>query len=106
MSRRTEKMAKTLHHELASVVARLELPGLTTISLVEVTDDLKLGKIWITVMPEKNESQVLALLNSRLFELQQSVNKRFKTKNIPRIKFLLDVSEQYADHINRLLKKL
>lgn len=107
MSVRTDKVASLVQKELGRLMNELELPFLTTISKVEVSPDLKHAKVWITVFTEKEEDEiaVLKVLKSNLFDLQQSINKGFKMKNIPRIAFALDHSQQYTSHINRLLKE-
>lgn len=107
MSRRTEKVAATLQEQLGFKMAKLELPFLTTISKVEVTPDLKHAKVWITVFSESeaDENAVLEALREHKYELQGDMYDYFKSKNVPRIHFAIDHSEQYASHINKLLKK-
>ncbi|HEX5429991.1 MAG TPA: ribosome-binding factor A [Patescibacteria group bacterium] len=107
MSRRTEKVAATLQEQLGLQINKLELPFLTTISKVEVTPDLKHAKVWITVFSDKpeDETAVLESLAEHKYELQGEMYKYFESKNVPRIHFELDHSEQYSDHINKLLKE-
>jgi ribosome-binding factor A len=106
MSRRTEKVAAVLQQEIGFFILKMELPALTTISKVEVTPDLKWSKIWITVMGDKDQQQnVLDLLHESLFEMQGELNRKLEMKFVPRIKFVIDHGEEYADHINELLRK-
>ena len=107
MSRRTDKVAATLQEQLAFHVQKLELPFLTTISKVEVTPDLKHAKVWITIFTDKEEDEkaVLSALGEHKYELQGEMYDYFQSKNVPRIHFAIDHSEQYSDHINKLLKK-
>jgi ribosome-binding factor A len=107
MSRRTEKVAATLHEQLGMSMNRLELPFLTTISKVEVTSDLKHAKVWITIFSdkEKDEKAVLDALDENRYDLQGEMYEYFESKNVPRIHFAVDHSEQYSDHINKLLRK-
>lgn len=107
MSRRTEQVASTLQTELGSLMNRIELPFLTTISKIEVTPDLKHAKVWITIFSdqEQDEKIVTQLLKENLRDLQTRVNTSFAMKNVPRIHFAVDHSQQYASHINKLLKE-
>lgn len=106
MSRRTEKVASLLHEEVGEYLKLLELPTLTTISRVEVTPDLKWCKIWITVMGiEKAQSEVLAVLAENQREMQRGLNQKLTMKFVPKIKFVIDHGEEYAAHINELLRK-
>ena len=107
MTLRTEKVASTIQQHLGSLMNELELPFLTTISKIEVTPDLKWAKVWITVLSdrEEHEKQVLQILSEHLFDLQGQINRVMKMKVVPRIKFAIDHSQQYASHINKLLKE-
>ena len=106
MSRRTEQVAATLQEQLGLQMQKLELPHLTTISKVEVTPDLKHAKVWITVFSDKetDEEAVMEVLAENYYDLQGEMYKYFESKNVPRIHFAVDHSEQYSSHINKLLK--
>ncbi len=106
MSRRTEKVSSLVQQEVGEFLARMELPALTTISKVEVTPDLKWGKIWITVMGDKKkQEEVLETLKEKMFDLQGELNRAMSMKIVPRIKFVIDHGEEYAAKINELLRK-
>lgn len=83
-----------------------ELPAITTISKVEVTPDLKWCKIWVTILGDASKQQaVLAQIKENLPEMQRSINHKMSMKIVPRISFVIDHGEEYASHINELLKK-
>lgn len=106
MSRRTEKVESLLQHEVGQFIMQLELPALTTISKVEVTPDLKWCKVWVTIMGDKDQQQeVLDILITNLKELQSSLIDKLTMKFIPRIKFVIDHAEEYASHIDELIRK-
>src|SRR5262245_9026115 len=107
MTLRTDKVASVVQRILGEQMQLLELPFLTTISKVEISPDMKYGKIWITVMPagEANESKILKLLDESIYDLQGSLNRGLPTKIVPRVKFAIDHSEEFSSHINELLRK-
>ena len=107
MTRRTEKVSALLQQELGSLMNKLELPFLTTISKMEVTPDLKWAKAWITIFTsnEEDENQVLGILKTELPDLQKQINQKLKMKNVPRISFVVDHGEQYASRIDELLRE-
>lgn len=106
MSRRTEKVAALLHQEVGSFILQLELPVLTTISKVEVTPDLKWCQVWITIMgTEDQHEEVLKILFENKRELQDLLIHKLTMKFVPRIKFVVDHGEEYAAHINELIRK-
>lgn len=107
MSRRTEKVSSLIQKEVGPMLVEMELPGLVTISKVETSDDLNHAKIWITVMPAgvKQEAAVMDLIHNNLYRMQGALNRKLKMRAVPRIAFTIDHSEEYADHINQLIRK-
>lgn len=107
MSRRTEKVASLLHHEVGEYLLQLELPALTTISKVDVSPDLKWCKVWVTILgnPE-TQNGTLKTLNEKRGELQALLQDKLTMKFVPRVSFVVDHGEEYAAHINELLRKI
>ena len=106
MSRRTDKVASVLHQEVGNYLLQLELPALTTISKVEVTPDLKWCKVWITILGnETQQAEVLKILLENKRELQDQLIHKLTMKFVPRIKFVIDHAQEYASHINELIRK-
>lgn len=106
MTRRTEQVASLMQKELGELMLGLELPAMTTISRIEVTDDLKHAKVWITVFSEDEriEKAVLEALKGNLYDLQGELNRKFTMHHTPRIAFAVDSSLHYASRINKLLR--
>lgn len=95
-----------MHEEVGDFLLHLELSALTTISKVDVTPDLKWCKVWITILGDiKTQKQVMSQLVKNLRDMQNGINQKLKMKFVPRISFVIDHGEEYADHINQLLKK-
>jgi ribosome-binding factor A len=105
MSRRTEKVASVIQHEVGEFLKHLEFPVLITISKVEVSPDLKWCKIWITVLGnKKSQDEVLNILAENLKDLQRDLNRAMTMKFVPKISFVLDHGQEYAAKINELLR--
>ena len=94
MSRRTDKVNELLRREIGTTIQRdFEFPGtIVTVIEVEVTDDLKEGKVWVGVVGKMAPSQVLEKLNSRHGLIQSAVARRVVLRNTPRLTFRLDDS--------------
>lgn len=107
MSQRTEKVASVLQHELGRLLSEVELPHLTTIREIEVTPDLRFAKVWLSILPdtEETEGTILDLLQSQVYNWQGVLNRKLGMKIVPRISFAVDHSGEYASHINDLIKK-
>lgn len=107
MNLRSDKIGSVIQRVLGVELQQLELPFLTTIVKVEVTDDLKYAKVWISVLPSgvENEKQILGILKENIYDLQGSILKELAMKIVPRISFKVDVSQEYASKINELIRK-
>ena len=94
MSRRTEQVASLIQQELGQMIARLELPALTTISKIEVTPDLKWAKVGITVLDISQEARVLDILHANIYDMQGELIRKLKMKIVPRVIFFIDKAEE------------
>ncbi|OGE96250.1 MAG: hypothetical protein A3B10_02980 [Candidatus Doudnabacteria bacterium RIFCSPLOWO2_01_FULL_44_21] len=95
-----------MHKVIGEYLLRLELPFLTTISKVEVTSDLKWCKVWVTIMgPPAAQQETLKRISADLFDLQEELLHQLRMKIIPKVSFVLDHAEEYASHINELIRK-
>ena len=108
MSRRTDKVNELLRREIGTTIQRdFEFPGtIVTVIEVEVTDDLKEGKVWVGVVGKMAPSQVLEKLNSRHGLIQSAVARRVVLRNTPRLTFRLDDSAQRGVDLVNLLEDI
>ena len=102
MSRRTDKVNELLRREIGTTIQRdFEFPGtIVTVIEVEVTDDLKEGKVWVGVVGKMSPAQVLEKL------IQSAVAKRVVLRNTPRLSFRLDDSAQRGVDLVNLLEDI
>lgn len=107
MSRRLDKVNELLRREISSVVQRdYEWHGkLVTISEVEITDDLKEGKVWVGVLGGDPEP-VLTKLNRDHGAIQSKVMKRVVLKSTPVLRFHHDASAVRGVDIVNLLEEV
>lgn len=110
MSIRADKVAEEIKHKLNTAMSRdlaeLNL-GLVTISKVIMAPDLKLAKIYVTILgntlpPEK----CIEKLNLRKSHVRYLLGKNIRLKYTPDLKFYYDDTMEYADRINRLLNEI
>ena len=107
MSRRLDKVNELLRREISSVVQRdYEWHGkLVTISEVEITDDLKEGKVWVGILGGDPEP-VLTKLNRDHGAIQSKVMKRVVLKSTPVLRFHHDASAVRGVDIVNLLDEV
>jgi ribosome-binding factor A len=107
MSRRLDRVNELLRREIGSVIQKdYEWHNrLVTVSEVEVTQDLKEGKVWIGVLGGESES-VLSKLNKDHGSIQSKVMKRVVLKSTPVLRFHHDASAVRGVEIVNLLEEV
>ena len=106
---RIDKINEEVHRELASVIRELKdsrIPMMTSVVAVNVTNDLRYAKAYISVMGDK-ETQKKALegLKSAAGFVRSEMGKRVDLRYTPEFIFELDHSIENGAHIEELLRK-
>lgn len=99
-----DRVNELLRREISSVIQHdYEWKGaLVTISGVEITNDLKEGKVWTSVLGGSSEP-ILKKLNRDHGTIQSKVMKRVVLKSTPVLRFFCDQStERGVDMVNLL----
>lgn len=108
--KRAERVGDLIHREISEMLIRgIKDPriGLVTITRVRISDDLKVAKVYFSVMGgEADRERSLQGLNSAKGFIKREVGKRVHLRYVPDIVFRFDPSLEYADHINRLIREL
>ncbi len=107
--KRSQRVGDLLREEIAEIVIhRLKDPriGFVTITGVDVTDDLKIAKIYVSIFKDEDKKTTLEILNSAKSFIRSELSKRLRMKSIPSIDFRLDTSIEYGNKIDKLLKKI
>lgn len=107
MNLRIQKINELLKQEISNLILReLDFSKDTIITITEVnaSSDLQQAKVKVSIMPFLKTEKILRVLNSQIFKLQKSLNKKLNMKIIPRIKFELDKSEEKFNRVEKLLK--
>ena len=105
------KSARLIQKEMAEIFLT-ESRGLfgnvmITVTLVRVSPDLGVAKIYVSLFPVKDKNALLEQIKEKTPELRRKLGNRIakQVRIIPEIIFYLDDSLDYAEHINELLKK-
>jgi len=107
--KRSQRVSDLLREEIADIVIyRLKDPriGFITITGVDVTDDIKIARVYVSVLKDEDKKNTLDILNSAKSFIRSELSKRLRMKSIPGIEFRLDTSIEYGDRIDKLLKKI
>ncbi len=107
-SKRQQKFSRLIQKELADIFQR-EVPHLfggafISVSVVRVSPDLGLARVYISVMMAKDTEALLADVRANAKTVRHMLAQRIKSQAriIPELAFYLDDSAEYAARIDKL----
>lgn len=107
--KRSQRVSDLIREEVADIIMnKLKDPrvGFVTVTGVNITEDLKLAKVYISVLKEEEKEASLEILNSAKGFIRAELSKRVRMKFIPDLTFRVDESIEYGGKIERLLKEI
>ncbi len=108
--RRPDQVAETVRHVIAdALLTELRDPriGFVTVTEVQVTNDLSVATVRVSVMGTEDErTAALEGLGSAAGFLRSRVGKVLTTRILPEIRFELDRGLEHAARINKVLGEL
>jgi ribosome-binding factor A len=107
MSRRLDRVNELLRREIGNVIQKdYEWHGkLVTVSEVEITQDLKEGKVWTSVLGG-DAGPVIDKLNREHGSIQSKIMKRVILKSTPVLRFCCDNSAARGVGMVNLLEEV
>lgn len=107
---RQNKIEGAIQEELAVFFQRnareICLGAMVSVTIVRVTPDLSLARIFISVFGGPDKLEVLNSINVHASKIRGEVGRRLKNmRKIPELIFKIDDSLDYAEEINQLLSK-
>ena len=107
---RQERLADQIRIEVAEMIeGELKDPriGLGTVTRVELSPDLRHGRVLVSVMGnEKEQKETLAGLTSALGYVRHELGRRLRLRRVPELTFVLDGGPEERDRVERLLQDL
>lgn len=104
-SRRLDKVNELMKREIGTFVQReFEWSG-TIVSIldVEITEDLKEGRVWVGVVGRMAPAQVIDKLTRKRGDIQRAISKRVILRNTPKLTFRHDDSARRGVSMVNLL---
>ena len=109
-SRRAQKAAEAIREVVGmAILADLNDPRIrdVTVTYVEVSGDLRLAKVHVSVMGDETKQQLsLRGLQSAAGFLQSKCARRINTRFTPKLEFRLDQGVKNSIEISRILKEV
>ena len=107
--KRSQRVSDLLRREIADIIIyRLKDPRISfvTVTGVDVTDDIKIARVYVSIFQDEDKKITLEVLNSAKSFIRSELSKRLRMKFIPSIEFRLDTSIEYGDRIEKLFKEI
>ncbi len=107
---RIDKINGEVKRELANVIRELKdsrIPLMTSVVTVNVTNDLRYAKAYISVMgDDETKNRAMEGLKSAAGFVRREIGKRVDLRYTPEFIFELDNSIEHGAHIEKLLNDI
>jgi len=100
-----EKINELIKRELSLLVQDefASSLGLIIIQLVETGKDIKNAKVFVSILDKTKNEIAIKKLQGKAFEFQKLLAKKLSTKNIPKLEFVIDESQDKVNRVEELL---
>jgi len=115
MGQRATRFARSVQEELGAILARggikdprVSEAGLLTVTHVQVSDDLSVARVLVTLhgADENQKKALLKGLHSARGHLQRDLGRSLQSKKVPELRFELDEVDRSADRVEELLREI
>ena len=111
MSRkRVQRVAETIKREMGDILAREASDprlSLVTVTDVELSDDLKYAKVYVSFVGGDREKRIgIERLRKAVGFLRTELAGRIRLRTVPHLTFLLDETSENYLRINEVLKQI
>ena len=105
---RQQKIARLIQKELGDIFQKQTQAThgvLVSVSAVRISPDLSIAKGYLSIFPSERAQEILNNINANARQIRYDLGKRvrFQLRIIPELKFFIDDSLDYLDHIDALL---
>ena len=108
--KRTDRISEEVKKELSSVIRELKdprIPMMTSVVKVDVTNDLRYAKAYISVMgTDEEKKDAIKGLTAAAGFIRREIGSRIKLRCVPEFSFVNDTTIEYGAHINQLLNDI
>jgi len=111
MKIRPERVAESIKREMADVLANRmrdpRLSGMISVTDVEVTGDLSIARVYVSVLAEEAErDRAFEALSRSAGFVRHELAPRLGLREMPEIRFELDTSIERGARVEELLRRL
>ena len=80
---------------------------LVSVSACRISPDLSVCRVYLSIFPSNRSEEIVKNINENMKSVRYELGTRvrYQLRIIPELKFFVDDSLDYIEHINELLKK-
>lgn len=111
LTQRQKKIGGILQKDLAEILQKAATDGgmrgvIISVSKVNVTTDLSVAKVYLSVFPNKEAQELIKGIrsNTPLIRHEMAQRTRNQLRRMPNLEFFVDDSLEYIDGIEKSLK--
>ncbi len=106
---RQQKVARLIQKELAEMFRHQTQAThgmIVSVSTVRISPDMSVCRVYLSVFPSEKNKEVVENINQNVKTVRFELGKRlrFQLRIIPELRFFVDDSLDYIEHIDELLK--
>lgn len=109
MSLRMVKVNELIRQKLAEILVRevsWKEGVFVTVTKAKTSPNLKEVHVLVSVLPAIESQYAMETLKHELYSIQGALNRQLHMKPLPRVKFELDETEEQAQRVEDILRKL
>lgn len=105
---RQNKIARLIQKELSDIFqqqTRVMHGVLVSVSVCRISPDLSICRAYLSVFPSERAEEIVGNINNNMKQIRYELGQRTRhqLRIIPELKFFVDDSLDYAEHIDQLL---
>ena len=108
-SHRIDKVEHLIKEQISHILIH-KMPdddlGFITVTDVKVSADLKIAKVYLSVLQKERRDIVLKKINLRLSYIRTELAHRIRIKFVPELKFFIDDTLDYVEKIEGLINEI
>lgn len=107
---RQQKISRLIQKELSEIflLQTKSMHGvMVSVSAVRISPDLSVCRAYLSIFPSNRGEEIIKNINDNVKAVRYELGRRlrFQLRIIPELKFFVDDSLDYIEHIDELLKK-
>lgn len=103
----SSEMKRVVSDIIRNDVKDPRIPAITSVTDVDVTNDLKYAKVYISIYgDEAQKAGAMAALESSAGFIRHEIGRKMTIRALPELKFILDQSIEYGSYISEKIAEI